>query len=69
MRSAQSRPVIPERDATDCLTVTPAAPETEPAVAVIVALPFAAAVTSPEASTRATSVSLDDQENSEPGTP
>ena len=53
---------------TTCATVTTALPATEPAVAVIVALPFAAAVTCPEASTRATSVSLDSQENPETAT-
>ena len=39
-------------------TVTAAVPDAEPAVAVIVALPFAAAVTSPDASTAATGASL-----------
>ena len=45
-------------------TVTAALPETPPALAVIVAVPLFAAVTSPDASTGATRVSLDDQENS-----
>ena len=39
-------------------TVTAAVPDAEPAVAVIVALPFAAAVATPEASTVATDALL-----------
>ena len=42
---------------TDCATVTAASSEAEPDIAVIVAVPLPAAVTSPEASTVATATS------------
>ena len=53
---------------TRCLTVTAAEPDASPELAVIVAVPLPAAVTRPEASTVATAVSPESQENSAPGT-
>ena len=55
-------------EATVCITVTTADPDASPALAVIVAVPFAAAVTRPEPSTAATASSLDSHENSAPAT-
>ena len=49
-------------------TVSSAWPVTPDVAAVTTAAPSAPDSTSPESSTRATSVSLDDQENSEPAT-
>ena len=46
----------------DCITVTTTSPEAPPAVAVIVAVPLPAAVTSPDPSTVATASSLDAHE-------
>lgn len=51
---------------TDCATVTAAVPDAEPDLAVIVALPLAAAVTWPEASTAATEALLLDQATDAP---
>lgn len=50
-------------------TVTAAAPDAPPVVAVIVAVPLPAAVTSPDPFTVATASSLDPHSNSAPATP
>ena len=54
-------------ESTACATVTVAVPEAEPAVAVTVAVPFAAAVTRPEAFTVATAASALAHETAAPG--
>ncbi|MDE2715388.1 MAG: hypothetical protein OXI33_00030 [Chloroflexota bacterium] len=49
---------VTETVLTTCITVTTAVPDTEPALAVIVAVPLPAAVTRPEVFTAATAGAL-----------